>query len=409
MTRVLICSEAFYQEDMKYISPQGLEIETDVQISRLQDSVDFKEKASRADMILFFLTGDNPSRFMDWALKDPFYKELFSGRGPRMVLWSYDSHHMYPLEIPVQKYFDAFYISHESCRHLFKPDNLHVIPCAHFNSVDGELLHRNHEFEIHRDICFPYGLYEWSPRNRLAYEADKIFREKGLNYMFGRCYGDELGIGEAGNFRWLMASSKACFNLSLLNDFNMRNWETMACNRILLTNKVAEHDIVDMDLSHTFFFKRDLSDLPEVLEEALAADVSTCKSADNILHNHLLSHRYLHIINQEMGTSYELNIPEAVQTDPVVVSDDLLKLQSDTVQVYDCFQLAVNCVSASVYEAMYDHGKGVFEEYAAGCDTAQRQAFATSVVDTIEKSFRIKPSDGREAFLRWVKGTACRF
>ncbi|XPV76635.1 MAG: hypothetical protein ACNI27_01605 [Desulfovibrio sp.] len=407
MARVLICSEVYFPEDMEFVIPETLEIERDVQISRLDNSVDFHEKARRADLVLFFLTGDNLARFMNKALNDPQYKELFSKKGPRLALWSYDSHHMHHLESPLQRYFDGFYISHESCRQYFSPDNLTVIPCAHLNSIKGELNIQQYDFEMHRDLCFPYGMYEWSPRNTLAYEAEKIFRRKDLNYMFGSCFGDIKKMGEGGNFRWLLSSSKICFNLSLLDDFNMRNFEAQACNRVLLTNKVAEHDIVDMDLSHTFFFQRDLSDLPQVLEKALEADVSTCDSAKNVLHNHMLIHRFLFIINRELGTEYKVNIPVESTTEKVHISENLLNMGSDDVVVYDRQQLAVNAVSACIYEKKYPQANDVYGNfYTELCQRgtkADAEQFSQQVYDTISKSFRI-PQDGpTQRFLKKIR------
>lgn len=126
-----------------------------------------------------------------------------------------------------------------------------------------------------------------------------ILKRHNLSYTFARYYGTNEEY-PYGNLKWGIKTSRVSVNVSLMDDLNIRNFEIIAMNGILLTNKLDDHDHMDLDYSMTHFYQRDLCDFEEKLQESLD-DTNKNQTWISIYNGHCLTHRYLTIINNELG------------------------------------------------------------------------------------------------------------
>ena len=92
-------------------------------------------------------------------------------------------------------------------------------------------------------------------------------QDLGVDNFFGSVRG---GLQPNEGLIQSILSSSVVLNLSLSNDLNMRNFEALALNKVLLTNHVSDHKVLDAFRQNIVFLKPDLSDLNERMTEALA-------------------------------------------------------------------------------------------------------------------------------------------
>jgi hypothetical protein len=98
-------------------------------------------------------------------------------------------------------------------------------------------------------------------------------------------------------------------NLSIMDDLNMRNFESLALNQVMVTNRVSDHAKIDLDYSNTVFFDRfDQKSFAEAMEVAWEKAKSPNRTIDSVINKHMQIHRYVEMFNCELGT--ELVVPD---------------------------------------------------------------------------------------------------
>ena len=118
-------------------------------------------------------------------------------------------------------------------------------------------------------VCAPFEAYPWQKRNldyfRIKNKADRL----GLRSFFGTARG---GARNNDAIIRTILDHHVVVNLSLKDDLNMRNFEALALNRILLTNKVEDHSIFEEFSQNIVFFSPGLFGLEDDLKRALSKE-----------------------------------------------------------------------------------------------------------------------------------------
>jgi len=219
------------------------------------------------------------------------------------VLWSFDSHHSFENERKFQKLFDTYFIAHSFYIDKFDDVAVEWLPCCYVRFGIDRLKELRLRSLIERgrryDIVFPFKSYDIGNRNVIAQKLREYFHEQGLRFFFG-----PLDSGMP--YTEMILKSQIVLNISLIDDLNIRNFEAWGLNRLLLTNKVYDHDkLKNADFSGTHFFERDLQGFGDVLNNALAQE-NTMDTAVDVLNHHMLIHRYVEMINKSLGTDYDV-------------------------------------------------------------------------------------------------------
>jgi len=299
MYNVLI-SGNIYHEDIKHIrdSP-NVQIRTVNIFDRIKNLKNFLNLCEKQDLVIFRLVGRRPSSFIE-LLKNENLLDTYVNLKCKKVFWSQDSHHSYPHEVSVQDYFDRCYIAHSKYGKHFDQKKFFYLPCCYTaGSLDDLYEISAIEFKKERDIGSFYVQYSIGDRNLVYAKIASILKRQNLSYTFARYYGTNEEY-PYGNLKWGIKTSRVNVNVSLMDDLNIRNFEVIAMNGVLLTNKLDEHGNIDLDYSLTHFYQRDLSDFETKLQESLD-DTRRKQTWISIYNGHCLTHRYLTIINNELG------------------------------------------------------------------------------------------------------------
>jgi hypothetical protein len=155
-------------------------------------------------------------------------------------------------------------------------------------------------------------MYAGAERNPLTLRVAQRLEKRNVQALFGKLYGPELGM-PYGNLLYGLLTSRIVLNISLTNDLNIRNFEAVALNRVLLTNELPDHRLQTLDYRKTHFFKRDLSDFDQALDAALA-DHGDAQVWRSIPGRNMLIDRYLEIINLELDTDFRVVPPGVVRS-----------------------------------------------------------------------------------------------
>lgn len=325
----VLISGHFSMDDIKYIEdPEDLRIIRYKKLDAIEDIETFLQDAMRSDLVVFGLFGSDLDSFFIKNIHHPAMKDFLNSRHLKKVLWTYDSHHSYAKESKYQGFFNRYYIAHSPYISKFQEVECHWLPCCYSQfGIDQLRELSGQSFPLQRELIFPFNLYTIGDRNLVADGIQRILTKRGVKHAFGKF---EYGLP----YTKALQESRICLNISLIDDLNIRNFEAWGLNRILLANNVPDFSRISMDLSHTFFFKRDLSDFEEALDAALSHDAKDIKTSEIVLNNHMLIHRYIEIINKELGTGYKvLNVgetkgkqlpeqPHTIKTTPEVSSKE---------------------------------------------------------------------------------------
>ncbi|HWR39327.1 MAG TPA: glycosyltransferase [Patescibacteria group bacterium] len=276
---------------------------TDLQIysASLNDIDMGLRMARKSDLIIWPAEGTVIARFLEQHWHNSQLRDLFAAASVRKIAWSMDSHHQWPVEQKLQKYFDRYYLAHSPYMDKFDGQRVRWLPCYYGVSGIDSLL--NSIRSVPEPVCDISCLFRAYPhigdRNFVAYEAAKILGRMGLKFVFGSM----TGAGQA-RYVDMLKASKVVLNISIMDDLNLRNFEAIGLNRVMLTNRVPDHERVALDYRHTYFFKRDLSDFAEKVTLALRDESPVIETWRNVVNRHMLIHRYIDMINQELGTAY---------------------------------------------------------------------------------------------------------
>jgi len=295
MPKVIISGNYFPHRDIKYIKDgetleivpfPKLELITDEEIESLT------KEANTADMLIVALFGTNPEKLERLGLE-----RIHTHK----ALWTFDSHHCYEKERLFQKYFNTYFVAHSPYIEKFNDVRAEWVPdCFIRFDIDHlkELRLRSlFEKYIKYDVVFPFNPYNIGNRLAMAQMLKEYLQKTGVRYHLGP-------VKSGMTYMNMILKSRVVLNISLIDDLNIRNFETWGLNRTLLTNKVPGHDkIKDMDFSSTWFFQRNLSDFGQVLRNALSDD-ETPDTSISVLNNHMLIHRYIEMINKALDTNY---------------------------------------------------------------------------------------------------------
>ncbi len=338
--RVLI-SGGFHDDDMKFISgPEKLSVIKYASMDKIEDLNKLFKELNNVDIAIFRLMGDNPENFI-LRLQSSNFLSSFKKIKCKKVFWSQDSHHMHNKETKAEPFFDRLYIAHKNYLKFF-PKTAYYLPCCYSKTSIGALWAINHtNFLKVRDVIFPYVIYPGFERNIFAYDSFKYLKNIGVHFIFARAYGNVDSTSLFSNMLYGIKTSKICLNLSLTDDFNMRNFEAISMNSILLTNRVVDHNNKHMlDYRNTFFFEKNIESFRNALELALDHEeiqsVWRCIPGKN-----MLTDRYLKIINNEFGSDYCTRISKDhfIKTTSIYIPKNYFLDSHPEVIVYDSQRL----------------------------------------------------------------------
>jgi hypothetical protein len=238
-----------------------------------------------------------------WALVDriPTLRQHFEKRKP--IFWSQDSHVMLEEELKFQERFSRVYVAHSKYQSKFRTA-CEFLPCSFTKcSIDDLLKLRQLRLPKNYDVVFYF-----EPYGARASTIRKMHRKlRHHKVWFGRTYGANPVLPFP-NLLLLIKSARVVLNLSLKDDLNLRNFEALAADAILMADKTSDHDKVELDFRNVLFYQRSLEDFEDILQEALRRQAGTDASA-NILEKHMLISRYLDIINRATGLDLRLDVP----------------------------------------------------------------------------------------------------
>ncbi len=237
---------------------------------------------SEFDHVVFRLSGENPMEFID-LLRIYGLLKAFMNRTYSASFWSMDSHHLGKQEAKATRYFDHAFVAHSEYLHLFDENKASYLPCAFSlasNSRVSQTISKHQEGEPkhsrNKSLSAPFAAYPWQKRNLGYLKGLWAAQELGISNFFGTVRG-----GQPSNegLIQVILSNDVVLNLSLSNDLNMRNFEALALNRVLLTNRVADHGLLSEFSQNIVFIKSDLSDLKEKISEALDTEPKDVSAA----------------------------------------------------------------------------------------------------------------------------------
>ena len=239
------------------------------------------KELSEFDHVVFRLSGENPMEFID-LLRVYGLLKTFMSRTYSASFWSMDSHHLGKQEAKAARCFDHAFVAHSEYLHLFDENKASYLPCAFSlasNSRVSQTISKYQEGELKlastKSLSAPFAAYPWQKRNLGYLKGLWAAQELGISNFFGTVRGGQPA--NEGLIQQIL-SHNVVFNLSLSNDLNMRNFEALALNRVLLTNKVSDHELLKAYGENIVFLKPDLSDLKARIIQALETepqDIST--------------------------------------------------------------------------------------------------------------------------------------
>lgn len=250
-------------------------------------------KWDKLDGVVWRLSGEDPLAFI-WQLKLLGLLGRFESRSYAAAFWTMDSHHMLARERIAAAHFDHVFVAHVSYLGKFEAKSATFLPCS-FSLAPQHVVER----EVLAAADVPNG-----PKIG-AYFANYPGQRRNTEFLRirhrldGMGVSNFLGVARGGSFPnqgiiQASLSNSVILNLSLRDDLNMRNFEALALNRILLTNKVPGHGLLEDFGQNIVFFDRDLGDF-----ELRVRDALSMKSEDisgGFLRSHHLTQRIEKII-----------------------------------------------------------------------------------------------------------------
>jgi FkbM family methyltransferase len=347
MKNILI-SGNIYEEDLSYVKSREAGSSLSVRTIPFMDSITDIDRlcaeAADADLLIFRLVGQNPLAFIEQC-KQTGKLTAFEKIACPKVVWSQDSHHMHTFETQAEPYFTRFYVAHGNYIDKFSPQAV-WLPCCYTASSIPTLFNLSKiELNKERELVSIYRMYLGSKRNPILYQIYKIIKDRKINYMFCQLYGENSINLKYGNLLYGLKTSSISLNIPYIDDLNIRNFESIAMNCSLLALETTDHKKIDLDYSHTFFFKRSLSDFKDALQAALD-DSSTPKDTwQCIPGKHMLIDRYISIINNELKTDFYIDINNTVIDKQIQVNKDAKWDDKDDILYSDEFLLAHSVIS----------------------------------------------------------------
>jgi hypothetical protein len=231
------------------------------------------DELSKFDHVVFRLSGENPMEFIE-LLRIYGLLPKFRNRKYSASFWTMDSHHLGKYEARAARHFDQIFVAHKNYLELFPKGSSHHLPCSFSLVPEAEIEHYfengslSGQYFSTKGVCAPFAAYPWQKRNRYYLEALWAAEELRLPHFFGTVRGGDTpnqGLIER------ILSFDVVFNLSLSEDLNMRNFEALALNKILLTNRVSDHSLLSNFESNIIFVDPANHDIKKHMSLALEA------------------------------------------------------------------------------------------------------------------------------------------
>jgi hypothetical protein len=243
------------------------------------------------DLAIYSLLGADLDKVMPTLTAHPVAKQIFAVR--RKALWSVDSHHWAGQEHEWAKHFTSIYSSYPKrlgIKSYYLPPCVWDISATTLKSM--MLMNEPAPISI-ACLMRPYG----EPlTNRLTKMNSiiKILRKYHLSFLFGQAEPYSA-------YMTMVRNAQVTLNLSLDGELNSRCFEAMAMNRVLLSTRFFEPDMVkklEVFGNSVVFFNPDLSDFEEKMSEAMLR-VPEKPTKNIVADNHCLAHRHMEIAKNE--------------------------------------------------------------------------------------------------------------
>ncbi len=247
----------------------------------------------KLDGVVWRLSGEDVLAFI-WQLKLSGLLRRFENRTFFAAFWTMDSHHMLAREKAAAKFFDHVFVAHASYLSSFDFRFATLLPCS-FSLAPTSVVHREITASKSKlsgpKIGAYFANYPGQRRNTEYFEIRNRLGRMGVSNFFGVARG-----GAYANEGLIQSSLKhdVILNLSLKDDLNMRNFEALGLNKILLTNKVPGHEVLESFTHNIVFFDRDLQDLESKVSQALATEAQDVSA--EFLQRHHITNRIEEIV-----------------------------------------------------------------------------------------------------------------
>ena len=260
------------------------------------------------DLVCFFCEGAKVHQLFLQYKNEGAFQKFWQNESIKKVAWSMDTHHQWPIETQYQQYFSTYYTAHSNYIDKFEPEKAKWLPCSLF--VDSDRLDLIRLLAMKQaktfDVVSVYRDYlHIGDRNAAMYECYEWMQEKGISVFLGQT--NQFKENGQNHYYQALLSAKIVLNLSIMDDLNMRNFEALALNQVMVTNRVPDHAKIDLDYSNTVFFDRfDQQSFAAAMEEALEKAKNPKQTIDSVINKHMQIHRYVELFNRELGTQLEV-------------------------------------------------------------------------------------------------------
>lgn len=258
-------------------------------------------------LVVFACEGNTIHEIFQKNKHNPKFIEFLNDKEQRKVAWSMDSHHQWQIEIQYQHFFHTYYLAHSNYIEKFKKTRVKWLPCSLLVDQNRKELLRYYFFldgEKAFDIVSIYRNYlSIGDRNAVMAEYYNYLSNHGYSVFLGQTKQIVQGKLNMSRYYHALCSGRIVLNISIKDDLNMRNFEALALNQVMVTNRVPDHDKIDLDYSNTVFFDRyDLNSFAKAMERAFEKTKQVPKrTVDSVINKHMLIHRYVDIMNDVLG------------------------------------------------------------------------------------------------------------
>lgn len=322
--------------DFPYCDWQHVEGKADTKIitSNLNDFI-LKIENEKYDLVVFPLEGAVIRGIFEENQHQSSFGDFWKDKTVKKVAWSMDSHHQWQTEVQYQYFFDTYYLAHSEYMDKFDTNKTKWLPCSLLVDKDRyELLRFSDDVgEKIVDIVSVYRNYlHIGDRNAVMNDYYQYLLSHNYSVFAGQTQQMWQGKLNMNRYYQALSAGNIILNVSIKDDLNMRNFEALALNQIMVTNRVPDHDKIDLDYGNTVFFDRyDMSSFDRAIKEAMEKTKQPRKrTIDSVINQHMLIHRYVEIFNNELGLN--LVVPN------IDVDSELAKLKEKRVPMVGfCF------------------------------------------------------------------------
>jgi hypothetical protein len=372
--KVLICKSdcgygdgIFHMEDIRHISNgNDLEIDTislyNFPFCSSTTVSNLLSKARDCSLVIFPFHSSAMVQFIK-ILSQINIDDLFKGEF-KVVVWTLDNHLFPEDDLIIQRMVDKLYVAHKNYdSHLDPRKTAYLPPAYYLTCIDNYIEDARYIFTENVDILCNFRYFKHhnqeDGRIKVAYEAYKIIK-KDFPDLKIVC----ASILNPRDYINALRSSKIIMNISMYDDFNIRNFETIAFNKTLLTSWTSAHDLTktkcNINFNKTFIFQRDCSDLSEKIQEALLNTSNSDReysTSNSIFSENMLIHRYVDIINDIFGKNYEVSTN---QNKIYHIKSDIIPFR--TTEEYTLAELGERYAYLLLLNGKYKEAKNILEE-----------------------------------------------